>query len=210
MMLSLGSRTETVNAKVTVALNGAPVSELAVTPEDCDVMRLVDLGEQTKAGNNTVALNIEGEGSMLYQVVGRFYTPWSAAQPVQEPMSIEVAYDKTQLAVNDVVTARVKVTNNRPGAAQMIIVDLGIPPGFEVQTADLEKLVEDKTIQKYEMTGRQIIVYFERIAGSGVIEFQYGLRAKFPLRAQTPSSRVYEYYNPENEGTASPQAILVE
>ena len=108
------------------------------------------------------------------------------------------------------VTARVKVTNNRPGAAQMIIVDLGIPPGFEVQTADLEKLVEDKTIQKYEMTGRQIIVYFERIAGSGVIEFQYGLRAKFPLRAQTPSSRVYEYYNPENEGTASPQAILVE
>lgn len=210
MMLSLGSRTETVNAKVTVALNGAPVSELAVTPEDCDVMRLVDLGEQTKAGNNTVALTIEGEGSMLYQVVGRFYTPWSAAQPVQEPMSIEVAYDKTQLAVNDVVTARVKVTNNRPGAAQMIIVDLGIPPGFEVQTADLEKLVEDKTIQKYEMTGRQIIVYFERIAGSGVIEFQYGLRAKFPLRAQTPSSRVYEYYNPENEGTASPQAILVE
>ncbi len=210
MMLSLGSRTETVNANVTVALNGAQAAALPVTPDDCDVMRLVDLGEQTKAGNNTVTLNIEGEGAMLYQVVGRFYMPWSAAQPVQEPMSIAVAYDKTQLAVNDVVTARVKVTNNRPGAAQMIIVDLGIPPGFEVQTADLEKLVENKTIQKYEMTGRQIIVYFERIDGNGVIEFQYGLRAKFPLRAQTPSSRVYEYYNPENEGTASPEAIVVE
>ncbi|HQM50910.1 MAG TPA: MG2 domain-containing protein [Candidatus Hydrogenedentes bacterium] len=210
LMLSLGSRTETVNAKVTVALNGEQVSELAVTPEDCDVMRLVDLGEKTKAGSNTVTLTIDGEGSMLYQVVGRFYTPWVAAQPEQAPMSIEVAYDKTRLAVNDMVTARVKVTNNRPNAAQMIIVDLGIPPGFEVQAADLEKLVENKTIQKYEMTGRQIIVYFERIDGNGVIEFQYALRAKFPLRAQTPSSRVYDYYNPENEGTASPQAILVE
>ncbi|MGI6459512.1 MAG: MG2 domain-containing protein [Candidatus Hydrogenedentales bacterium] len=210
MMLSLGSRTETVNANVTVALNGAQAASLAVTPEDCDVMRLVDLGEQTRAGKNTISLDIKGEGSMLYQVVGRFYTPWSAAQPVQEPLSIAVAYDKTQLAVNDVVTAQVNVTNNRPGAVQMTIVDLGIPPGFEVQAADLEKLVENKTIQKYEMTGRQIIVYFEGIDGNGVIEFQYGLRAKFPLRAQTPSSRVYEYYNPENEGTASPEAIVVE
>ena len=193
LMLSLGSRTETVNAKVTVALNGEQVSELAVTPEDCDVMRLVDLGEKTKAGSNTVTLTIDGEGSMLYQVVGRFYTPWVAAQPEQAPMSIEVAYDKTRLAVNDMVKARVKVTNNRPNAAQMIHVDLGIPPGFEVQAADLEKLVENKTIQKYEMTGRQIIVYFERIDGNGVIEFQYALRAKFPLRAQTPSSRAVSY-----------------
>lgn len=209
MMLSLGSRTERVDATVTVTLNGEAVSELVITPDDSDVMRLVDLGEQTKTGSNTIALNLEGEGSMLYQIVGRYYTPWTMAEPEQEPMSIEVAYDKTELAVNDMVTARVKVTNNRPAAAQMIIVDLGIPPGFEVQVADLEKLVEDKTIQKYEITGRQIIVYFERIDGNGVIEFEYGLRAKFPLRAQTPSSRVYEYYNPETEGTATPQAIVV-
>lgn len=210
LMLSLGSRTERVDATIAIALNGEPVSELVITPEDSDVMRLVDLGEQTRAGRNTVTLGFEGEGSMLYQVVGRFYTPWTRLMPEDEPMSIEVAYDKTELAVNDMVAVQVTVTNHRPAAAQMVIVDLGIPPGFDVQAAGLDQLVKDGTIEKYELTGRQIIVYFEEIAGNGVVEFAYELRARFPLRAQSPSSRVYQYYNPEIEGTASPQALLVE
>ena len=210
LMLSLGNRTETVDATVTVAINGETASELRVTPEDCDVMRLVDLGEQTKAGANEVTLSINGEGSMLYQVVGRYYTPWDVREGPQEAMTIDVEYDKTELAVNDLVTATVTVKNNRPAAAQMIIVDLGIPPGFQVVTPDLDKLVKDGILDKYELTGRQIIAYFEAIDANGTIEFSYGLRAKFPLRAQTPRSRVYEYYNPEVEGLATPETIVVE
>ena len=210
LMLSLGSRTERVDATIAIALNGEQVSELVITPEDSDVMRLIDLGDQTRPGRNTMTLDFDGEGSMLYQVVGRFYTPWTTVEPEQEPMSIDVVYDKTELTVNDMVTAQVTVTNHLPAAAQMVIVDLGVPPGFDVQAADLEQLVVDRTIEKYELTGRQIIVYFEEIAGNGVIEFAYELRARFPLRAQSPSSRVYQYYNPEIEGTASPQALLVE
>jgi hypothetical protein len=29
-------------------------------------------------------------------------------------------------------------------------------------------------------------------------QFNYSLRAKYPLRVQTPSSAVYEYYQPQN------------
>jgi hypothetical protein len=209
LMEALGNRTEKVNAKVTVTLNGEPVSDLAITPEDSDVMRLVDLGEKTKPGANTVALNLAGEGSMLYQVVGRHFVPWAMRKGPEEPMTIEVAYDKSELAVNDLVKVTVKVTNHRPAAAQMTIVDLGIPPGFQVAAPDLEALVQKKVLQKYELTGRQIITYFEKIAGNATVEFGYTLRAKFPLRAQTPESRVYEYYNPDVSGTAKPQALVV-
>ena len=65
-------------------------------------------------------------------------------------------------------------------------------------------------MQKYELTGRQIITYFERIDGNATIEFSYGLQAKFPLRAQTPQSKVYEYYNPEQVALAAPQELVVE
>lgn len=146
---------------------------------------------------------------MLYQIVGRHYAPWSGRQPVQEPFSITVDYDKTELAVNDVVTAKVSVKNNLPGQTEMTIVDLGVPPGFQVERADLEKLVESKQISRYDVAGRQIILYFEEIAGNATLNFQYGLRAKFPLKAQTPASRVYAYYNTEMEATAAPVTLEV-
>ena len=210
LMTALGNQTEEVDATVTVSLNGEVVREIKVTPEDSDVMRLLHLGEQTQEGANTVALRIDGEGSMLYQIVGRYYVPWSVRPGPEEPMTIEVAYDKTELVVNDLVTASVKVTNQRPAAAQMVIVDLGIPPGFQVTVPDLEKLVAEGAVEKYELTGRQIILYFEEIAASATVEFAYSLRAKFPLRAQTPKSRVYQYYNPEVSGDAAPEELVVE
>lgn len=210
LMMAMGNQTQEANAKVTVTLNGEAAGEFQIAPEDSDVMRLVDLGEKTKSGANVVKLGFEGQGSMLYQVVGRYYMPWSMREKPQEPMTISVTYDKTQLAVNDRVTASVKVTNNRDKAAQMIIVDLGLPPGFQAATPDLDALVQKKVIQKYEMTGRQIILYFEKIEANATIEFSYTLQAKFPLKAQTPKSRVYEYYNPEVDSVAKPQELVVE
>jgi len=147
---------------------------------------------------------------MLYQIVGRHYVPWSLPVPGDEPMTIEVAYDKTQLAVDDIAQATATVRNNRPHAAQMVIVDLGIPPGFQVVTPDLDALVTAGTVQKYELTGRQIILYFEELAPNAAVALQYQLRAKFPLRAKTPESSVYAYYNPEVRHVAAPQDIVVE
>lgn len=209
LMMATANQTQETNAKVTVTLNGEAAGDFQITTEDSDVMRLVDLGEKTKPGSNVVKLGFEGQGSMLYQVVGRYYMPWSMREKPQEPMTISVTYDKTQLAVNDRVTASVKVTNNRNKAAQMIIVDLGLPPGFQAATPDLDALVQKKVVQKYEMTGRQIILYFEKIEANATIEFSYTLQAKFPLKAQTPQSRVYEYYNPEVDGLAKPQELEV-
>ncbi|HNT37070.1 MAG TPA: hypothetical protein PKH07_18920, partial [bacterium] len=210
LMLSLGSRTEEVDASIVVSLNDETISELKVTPEDSDVMRLVDLGEKTKEGVSNVKLSLKGEGSLLYQIVGRYYLPWTQKAAPEEPMTITVNYDRTELAVNDIAAVNVKVKNNRPVAAQMIIVDVGTPPGFQVQAADLESLVEKKVFSKYEMTPRQVIAYFEKIEGNQTVEFSYTIQAKFPLRAKTPQSKVYEYYNPEVSNIAAPLDLKVE
>ena len=91
----------------------------------------------------------------------------------------------------------------------MVIVDLGIPPGFKVQTGDLAELVGERIIQKFNITSRQTILYFERLESGAPVKFSYRLRAKFPIRAKTRLSRVYEYYNPEIESFAEPVEMWV-
>ena len=91
----------------------------------------------------------------------------------------------------------------------MIIVDLGIPPGFEVQAGDLAEYVGEGTISRFNLTGRQIIVYLDHIDQKEPVEFSYRLKAKFPVKAKTPKSTVYEYYNPDVKDEALPQEITV-
>jgi len=57
------------------------------------------------------------------------------------------------MAVNDEVTVNVRVKLNRAGVVKMALVDLGVPPGFSVLAEDLSRLVEQKLIARYELTG---------------------------------------------------------
>jgi uncharacterized protein YfaS (alpha-2-macroglobulin family) len=148
----------------------------------------------------------------MYQVATSYYLPWDQVPPTpeeQEAMSIDVAYDRTQLAVNDTVTVDVKVRLNQEGVVKMALVDLGVPPGFTVLTEDLSRLVEQKTIARYELTGRQIIIYLENFSSEKPLRFSYRLRARFPMRAQTPPSSAYDYYNPGGVTVRAPLQVTV-
>lgn len=209
MLMSLNNLTEKVNADITVLVNGKETGKVKITPKDSDVMRLLDLKQYTQTGDNKVELQFTGEGSMLYQIIGKYYLPWERQLPQKEPLTITVNYDKTQLAKDDIATATATVTNNRNAIANMVIIDLGIPPGFDVLTPDLDNLVSNKTIQKYSMTGRQIIVYLDKIEKNQKFTLTYRLKAKFPIRAKTPSSQAYEYYNPEIKSTSNPVILTI-
>jgi len=198
----------TVN--VTIAANGALAKELTITPETSDVYRLISLREMVKEGANTVALETSGEGDLAYQIVATHYIPWAGEpRPSQQEMTIDVAYDTTTLKANDLLTAKVTVRYNRPGVARMTIVDLGIPPGFEVQTEAFDKLKAAGVIQRYALTGRQVILYFETIPSGQPVVFDYQLRAKFPVKVKTPASVVYQYYEPELRDEAEPVELRV-
>jgi hypothetical protein len=97
---------------------------------------------------------------------------------------------------------------NQQGTAQMVMVDLGIPPGFEVQTPILDELV-GKKIQKYSITPRQLIIYLDEMSSKKPVEFSYSIKAKYPIKAQIRSSRVYEYYNDTEEGVEHPIEMKV-
>ena len=82
----------------------------------------------------------------------------------------------------------------------MVMVDLGIPPGFDLLSEDLQDYQAKSAgrkggrLEKFNVTATQAILYFDSIAPGDTITLRYRLRAKYPIRARTLQSRVYEYY----------------
>jgi hypothetical protein len=210
LLASLKGSMENVDAVVKVHMNGIEKETITLDKTNADMMFLVDCAKETVMGENKLTIEIDGKGSPMYEIASRFYVPWHLVEPEQKQdiLSIDLTYDKTKLTQDDVVTCRVKITNNISASADMVIVDLGIPPGFTVESADLQALVRKK-IQKYNLTTRQVILYIERIDYKQPIDFSYRLKAKFPIKAKTPTSKVYKYYEPEVETLAEPVTIEV-
>ena len=217
---------ESTDASVTVTLNGGQKRSVQVNQENFDVVQLLSFDDLNPGKENLVEIAMEGEGNLMYQVTGGYYLPWEKLAlypelvPTQELVTIQVDYDRTELAVNDTVNVNVTITLNEPGGkAESALIDLGLPPGFTVLTEDLQALIarfndvpEDyafPTIQRYELTGRQIMIYVSNLSFGSPLQFSFRLRALFPLLAQTPASSAYDYYNPNVAGEAKPEMLTV-
>jgi uncharacterized protein YfaS (alpha-2-macroglobulin family) len=203
-----------VRGTLEVLLNGKPAEKLTLTPENNDLLHQFVFKGLDSKGANTVEIRFAGKGGLAYQVVGSYFLPWDK-KPANEPLSIDVAYDRTHLAQNDIATATATIRNNLTKSANMVMVDLGIPPGFDLLTEDLqvyqEKSAGQKSgrLEKFSLTATQAILYFDSFAPGDTITLHFRLRAKYPIRARTFKSRVYEYYDPEVNSVARPVQLEV-
>ena len=106
--------------------------------------------------------------------------------------------------------------NNLPKTANMVMIDLGIPPGFDLLSEDLQAMQERTAgqkgggrLEKFTQTATQAILYFDSIPAGGTVNVRYRLRAKYPIRARTPRSVAYEYYDPAVRSLAAPLQLEV-
>lgn len=203
-----------VRGTVEVSINGKTMEKLTLTPDNNDLLhQFVFKGGDTK-GATDVQIRFEGKGGLAYQVVGQYFMPWDQ-KPENEPLSIDVAYDRTRLSQDDVVTATATIRNNLPRSANMVMIDLGIPPGFELLSEDLQAYQEKSAgqksgrLEKFTQTATQAILYFDSLAAHDSAKVTFRLRAKYPIRARTFKSRVYEYYDPAVQSVARPVQLEV-
>jgi uncharacterized protein YfaS (alpha-2-macroglobulin family) len=214
LLLSSEKGSADVRGTLQVLVNGKTLEKLELTPDNNDLLHQFVFKEIDSARANSVAIRFEGKGGLAYQVVGSYFLPWTE-KPANEPLSIDVAYDRTHLAQDDIATATATVKNNLPKSANMVMVDLGIPPGFDLLSEDLQNYVEKSAslksgrLEKFSMTATQAILYFDSIGAGDTVTLRFRLRAKYPIRARTFQSRVYEYYDPEVSSLAAPTRLEV-
>jgi hypothetical protein len=90
----------------------------------------------------------------------------------------------------------------------MMLAEIGLPPGVDVDRESLERTLGTKAgLFRYEIRPDRIVAYlWPRTGGS---DFQFRFRARYGIDAKTPPSVLYDYYNPDEQVIQPPTRFVV-
>ena len=80
----------------------------------------------------------------------------------------------------------------------MMLAEIGLPPGAEVDRASLEAAA----VSRYEIQPDRVVVYLWPQAGGATFDFLWSPR--FPIEAKSAASVLYDYNNPESRAEVLP------
>jgi hypothetical protein len=195
----------------TIKVNGEVAVRGKVGKADAEIMQTFDLKAFKQTGVNKVDIEVNGETNLMYQVVSRHFEAWQKqAEPEQPAIDVKVEYDRTKLSTKDMLKAKATLKYNGKLPTYMVMLDLGIAPGFTVDPGDFAEMVGKNKIKKFELTARQVIIYLGDVRPGDELTFEYVLRPRYPLRARTPATTAYEYNTPGVRSVANPVELVVE
>ncbi len=211
MILAAKNGTQGAVGSLSVNVDGTPNQTLALTSAQSDVMTRIDLSALATNGNHNVTLDFTGTGKVSYNLVSSYNLAWAdAPSDAPGPLSINVSYDKTTLFVNDTINATVNVVNNEAVTENMVLVTLGIAPGFSVNTDALQQYLTSGAISKFEVTGQQLILYVTAMAPHATLSVTYPLQATMPVTAVDGGAEARLYYQPEQRAKSAAQMLTAQ
>ncbi|MEI8011928.1 MAG: alpha-2-macroglobulin family protein [Candidatus Omnitrophota bacterium] len=184
--------------EIGVLIDGKEIRRITINEANRDQVQLVNLQKYARRRNADIKIKFQGGEGLMYQMVLSYVTNRDEAAdvPFQESgIKMDLKYDKLELNTGDMVTADVDA-NYSGGMIPYAVMDIGIPLGFEVQTDGLVSAVKEGLIEKFEVTGRQMMVYLAGLGGKGC-HLVYQLKAIYPVKGKTPPSMVYDYDAPD-------------
>lgn len=197
----------------TVMVNGMKVAEVKL-PAATEVVgpRVVEFGKELKAGNNTVSVARAGDsGAMQGSVITGYYVPWTKSAGTQtenfqsgdtRALKLTVEFDKEQAKIGDPIGCKVGAERIGFAGYGMMMAEIGLPPGAEVDRESLEKAKNDGQVNGYEVQPDRVVFYLWPSAGG--TSFQFSFRTRFGINALSAPSILYDYYNPEANAVVTP------
>ncbi|MBS0203879.1 MAG: DUF1559 domain-containing protein [Planctomycetes bacterium] len=201
--------TASVDRRILVELNSKIVQELNIPAWQSDVVKQVELGPELTTGLHRLQIIDKSGAAPGFQVDFRHHIPTAAASPDSgRPLAIDLTYDRSELMVDQTVTAQAVVRNNSGADLPMVVLDLPIPAGFAVQTDSLDRWLAGGDIDKVQTTPRSVVLYL-RSLGTKELSLTYKLRATLPVKTTASPAIAYEYYSPENRAESKAEMVLV-
>jgi CD109 antigen len=200
-----GSSRADVNLTVQVE-TGEKTQQVRITSQNFDVLQIFEIPV-----NSDIKISTSGKGEAIGQVVRRFNVP-EADKTISDILKIDVKYDAAEVAVNDEVKVAVSLAYNPPEktGAGMMVVDISVPTGFSAVKESVEKVIEDhKQFKRYDISGRKVIFYIENMLPGDRLEFEFKVKALYPVKAKGVTSQAYSYYQPEIAAESISQDITV-
>jgi hypothetical protein len=124
-------------------------------------------------------------------------------------MRLSVGYDRTSAGVNEEVTCSVEAVRGGGGGRGMLLAEVGLPPGADVDRASLDRAVEESggALNRYDVLPDRLVVYLWPHAGAA--RFRFKFRPRYGLNALTAPSQLSDYYNPEARTVVPPTRFVV-
>lgn len=197
-----------------VIINGRPATSVTLPPGRLNNPLMVDISQFISPGDNQILIRRGGASQLASaQVVSTFYVPWSVAlaahstNAASKAMRLAVSFSKSQASINEEVTCKVEVGGRNFGG--MLLGEIGMPPGADVDRASLELAVKNSGgyLSRYDVLPDRLIIYLWPHPDGTKFEFKF--RPRFGLTAQTAPSLLYDYYNPEARTIVAPTKFIV-
>jgi hypothetical protein len=198
-----------VNGKVVSTVNASPGVSLNAIP--------VDVLAGLSVGDNDIEIVPKSGQPASAQVVAEYYLPWK--QPAKDGASamaggssglrLAVHYDSPQTTQGTEVKCSVEAERVGFAGYGMLLGEIGLPPGAEVDRASLDRAMESSgwALERYDILPDRLLVYlWPTAAGS---KFVFSFRLRYGINAQTARSVLYDYYNPEARVVVPPTLFVV-
>jgi uncharacterized protein YfaS (alpha-2-macroglobulin family) len=206
------------SSTIELIVNDRPIKTL-VQPADNQMHEplVVDLSSVIKAGDNRVELRTPANSKTAsVEIVSNYYLPWTTISETArvksgdaEALKLETRFDRYESKVMEEITCRVKAERVGSSGEGMLLAEIGLPPGVDVDRASLETAMKGSgwTIDQYDVLPDRIVVYLWPRAGG--TEFSFKFRPRIAMRAKATASTVYDYYNPEARAVVAPGMFVV-
>lgn len=171
----------------------------------------VDLSKLISTGKNRIEVRLgESTPQASAQVVTSYWQPWSKNAKAAEPshLRLQVGFDRTNAKIGEIVTCSVNAERVDSNGYGMLLAEIGLPPGADVDRESLEQaMIKDWSLQQYDVLPDRIVVYLWPRTGG--VKFDFKFKPRFGLNAQTAPSLFYDYYNPEARTLVAPTRFTV-
>jgi hypothetical protein len=193
-----------------IEINGRPVQTVKM-PETRRIVTpiTIPITSFLSAGKNRIEIKRPAGGAYSsVQALASYYVPWT--EKTEKPASdlrLFTKFDKTEGKIGDTITCRVEAERVGFKGYGMLLAEIGLPPGADVDRSSLETALKDWSVMQYDVLPDRIVLYLWPSAGG--VDFDIRFRTRFGLAAKTAPSVIYDYYNPESRVVVPPVKFRV-
>jgi hypothetical protein len=219
--LLAAAQTDSITGKAVILVDGVEAKTVSFDAKNAHLPQVVDLSNKITA--TSVVTIAAGDLNSLasdvsYRLAVRYYTPWNlpAAPSIEtigeaDPsLSLTVKLDRTNFRLGDIGTATAHLIRDGGSLTRgMILVELGLPPGFRLTPEALSQL-QTYPVKRVEQGARGVFLYLEDPGAGADLYFTMPMVAMRGVKKVLfPKSRAYFYYQPWIEALTNPIQLNV-
>ncbi|MHC4250484.1 MAG: alpha-2-macroglobulin family protein [Planctomycetota bacterium] len=172
------------------------VGEAITLGDGAEAALLPEFGRALGSGKHVVELRMEGgEPAPFSFVVG--YTATEPVSSESRKLGLEVAFADSEITEGETTEATVTLQNLTKRTVRMPIAIVGVPGGLEPRHEQLRELVKGARVDKYEVRGRKVVLYWRGMRPNALLTVPISLVAAVPGEYASPASCAYPYYDDE-------------